>query len=78
MNQPTLEKSLHQEIKKGHSWAKAYGRLEGTLKSIVQLIDSGLIRDLTTVNELIESRLRKEQKEIKSIIQLITEGDYKQ
>ena len=59
-------------------WTKAYGRLEGTLKSIVELIDAGLIRDLTTVNELIESRLRKEQKEIKSIIQLIKEGDYKQ
>ena len=45
------------------SWAKGYGRLEGTLKSIIQLIDTGLIRDLTTVNELIESRLRKEKKE---------------
>ena len=40
-----------------------YGRLEGTLKMIVKCIDAGLIRDLTTVKELIESRLRKEKKE---------------
>ena len=39
------------------------GRLEGTLLSIVSLIDMGLITDLKQVVEVIESRLRKEKKE---------------
>ena len=52
-----------KELKRTLLWAKGYGRLQGTLKSIIQLIDSGLIRDLSTVSEVIESRLRKEKKE---------------
>ena len=57
------ESIMNKEFNTSLEWAKGYGRLEGTLKSIIQLIDTGLIRDLTTVNELIESRLRKEKKE---------------
>ena len=52
-----------KELERTLLWAKGYGRLQGTLKSIIQLIDSGLIRDLNTVSEVIESRLRKEKKE---------------
>ncbi|MAH46979.1 hypothetical protein CMI37_14210 [Candidatus Pacearchaeota archaeon] len=39
------------------------GRLEGTLLSVVSLINMGLITDLKQVVEVIESRLRKEKKE---------------
>ena len=52
-----------KELNRTLLWAKGYGRIQGTLKSIIQLIDSGLIRDLSTVSEFIESRLRKEKKE---------------
>ena len=41
------------------------GKMEGTLLSIVSLIDMGLITDLKQVVEVIESRLRKEKKESK-------------
>ena len=40
---------------------RSCGRLEGTLLSIINLIDIGLITDLNQVVEVIESRLRKEK-----------------
>ena len=40
----------------------SYGRLEGTLSSIVYLIGMGLIKDVKEVQEVIETRLRKEKK----------------
>ena len=39
------------------------GKMEGTLLSIVSVINMGLITDLKQVVEVMESRLRKEKKE---------------
>ena len=59
-----IEKKIKTNIQGGsQQYAKGYGRLWGTMSSIVILIDSGLVKDLDAVVEMIESRFRKEKKE---------------
>ena len=54
---------ISNEFERTLLWAKGYGRLQGTLKSIVSLIDAGMIQNLDTVVEFVESRLKKEENE---------------